>query len=268
MGMRGGMLLVLSLALGCASEPGPQGPPGAPGADAPLAASRGAATSCTTGDRFCDGTTIWRCTRSGLDAEREIDCAAQSRPANPGLCTTDASRCFATAPCCTSTLPQCVWSFFQPDATAGETFTSNASGTESCLPGRAGRPAPLPSGYQAASSCPGSPTLSYAWTKAYDGCPRSYRSLSLAIDRVAVRLGTITLAAAGVPGVTLTLQRSVQQTSGGFYAAEAAGSCSSWTGTIAWISDLPSWRVTINATCAETGKETLKVIGTMSGDEP
>ena len=54
---------------------------------------------------------------------------------------------------------------------------------------------------------------------------------------------------------------------GGLSATVGDVGCYNWTGTMRLDSDLPNWSVTINATCADAGKGSFKVIGTMSGNE-
>lgn len=47
---------------------------------------------------------------------------------------------------------------------------------------------------------------------------------------------------------------------------DATKRCTQWTGTLTWNSDVPSWSVTLDATCSETGKSGIKLVGTFSGD--
>ncbi|MFP2959423.1 hypothetical protein ACLEPN_16680 [Myxococcus sp. 1LA] len=66
------------------------------------------------------------------------------------------------------------------------------------------------------------------------------------------------------PGQTFTLPSS--RASIYLYADRSSGQCSTWTGTVTWHSDVPAWRVSVNATCSETGKGHIQVVGTYSGD--
>jgi hypothetical protein len=45
----------------------------------------------------------------------------------------------------------------------------------------------------------------------------------------------------------------------------SGGSCTSWNGTVTVTADVPSWSVTINATCS-AGNPALQVVGTVSGN--
>jgi len=50
------------------------------------------------------------------------------------------------------------------------------------------------------------------------------------------------------------------------HTADATTSCTAWTGTVTWNSEVPSWSITLDATCGETGKSGIRLIGTFSGD--
>lgn len=50
------------------------------------------------------------------------------------------------------------------------------------------------------------------------------------------------------------------------YSPDSTKSCSQWTGTVSWGSDVPSWSITLNLTCSETGKSGIQLVGTFSGD--
>jgi hypothetical protein len=49
-------------------------------------------------------------------------------------------------------------------------------------------------------------------------------------------------------------------------AGIVGGGCGSWTGTVQFISDAPSWSIAVDATCADQGMANLKFAGTFSGD--
>ena len=56
-------------------------------------------------------------------------------------------------------------------------------------------------------------------------------------------------------GVTLYLTTS-----------DAASTCYSWTGSITLHTDVPTWRVSVDATYSEAGKGGVRLVGTFSGD--
>src|SRR5690606_16169895 len=94
----------------CNGAPGMTGPPGA------------SPVSCTPGQAFCDGSKLWTCTTSGLDAIGGTDCAAD--PASTG---NNPMGCFVTgcapgqAACCRRTNSVANWSFTQPSSFSGST---------------------------------------------------------------------------------------------------------------------------------------------------
>jgi hypothetical protein len=133
------------------------------------------------------------------------------------------------------------WSFSQP-ALVGETYSASA-GTDGLTVGTT-------------KTCLGSGAfgLNYATLYRSSGaCPPSVTLIYPSFDRK--KLPNV-----GVnypfPTDGLTLAAQVGDVT-----------CNSWTGTMRLDSDLPTWSVTINATCADAGKGSFKVIGTMSGNE-
>jgi hypothetical protein len=47
---------------------------------------------------------------------------------------------------------------------------------------------------------------------------------------------------------------------------DATTTCSEWTGTVTWNSEVPSWSITLDATCSEMGKSGIRLVGTFNGD--
>lgn len=66
------------------------------------------------------------------------------------------------------------------------------------------------------------------------------------------------------PGQVFTLPNS--RASIFLFADDNAGQCSNWTGTVTWHSEVPAWSVSVNATCSETGKGHIQIVGTYSGE--
>jgi hypothetical protein len=87
----------------------------------------------------------------------------------------------------------------------------------------------------------------------YSAACASYNSITLQLTRPMRTPGEV---------ISLPDARASLYLSG----TDAAGTCSSWTGTITWNSEVPSWGVTLNATCSETGKSGVRVVGSFSGD--
>lgn len=203
-------------------------------------ATPGNPVSCTPAESFCDGNKVWTCTYSGKDAFVGVDCATQGSATNPGSCATSGCPAGAKA-CCRPQLPIGKWNFSQP-ALVGETYSASAgidgislSTTKICV-GRSGFGLYMATLQRSAGAC------------------------ALASTLIHLRLERDKLPDVGVTYSFPTI---------GVYLVAVAGdvTCNNWTGTLRLDSDLPTWSVTINATCADAGKGSFKVIGTMSGNE-
>ena len=203
-------------------------------------ATPGNPVSCTPAESFCDGNKVWTCTYSGKDAFVGVDCATQGSATNPGSCATSGCPAGAKA-CCRPQLPIGKWNFSQP-ALVGETYSASAgidgislSTTKICV-GRSGFGLYMATLQRSAGAC------------------------ALASTLIHLRLERDKLPDVGVTYSFPTI---------GVYLVAVAGdvTCNNWTGTVRLDSDLPTWSVTINATCADAGKGSFKVIGTMSGNE-
>jgi hypothetical protein len=84
-------------------------------------------------------------------------------------------------------------------------------------------------------------------------CPSTITQISVNFDRAVVSVGsTVNLAAAGKSSL---------------YYNSGTVSCSVWSGTMTLIADIPSWQVSMNATCTQTGMPNVMVVGTMSGNQ-
>ena len=203
-------------------------------------ATPGNPVSCTPAESFCDGNKVWTCTYSGKDAFVGVDCATQGSATNPSNCATSGCPAGAKA-CCRPQLPIGKWNFSQP-ALVGETYSASAgldgislSTTKICV-GRSGFGLYMATLQRSAGAC------------------------ALASTLIHLRLERDKLPDVGVTYSFPTI---------GVYLVAVAGdvTCNNWTGTVRLDSDLPTWSVTINATCADAGKGSFKVIGTMSGNE-
>lgn len=200
-------------------------------------ATPGNPVSCTPAESFCDGAKLWTCTYTGKDATGGFDCATQGSATNPSSCSTSGCPSGAKA-CCRRQLPIGKWNFSQP-AVAGETHSIGSDGF----------------GLSTGKTCTGSGFgLNYAlFQRVTVTCPSSYINILPRFDRKK-------LPNAGVnypfPTDGMTLSATIGDES-----------CYNWMGTMRFDSDLPNWSVTINATCADAGKGSFKVIGTMSGNE-
>lgn len=214
-----------------------------PPSDSPVEsadATPGSPVSCTPAESFCSGNKVWTCTYTGKDATGALDCATQGSATNPSSCSTSGCPSGAKA-CCRPQLPIGKWSFSQP-ALVGETYSASASvdgislsTTKACV-GRSGFGLYMATLQRSSGACALASTL-----------------ISLRLDRE--RLPDV--------GATYSFPTI------GMYLIATAGdvTCNNWTGTMRLDSDLPTWSVTINATCADAGKGSFKVIGTMSGNE-
>ncbi len=208
---------------------GPKGDPGPPGTDTPA--------MCTPGAFFCEENRLWACTKSGTDAAPEARCTGGSANNPIGCFTTNCVP--GDEACCRPTKPVCEWSFTSP-ANSGAYYAGSPPGALFCTP---------PSG--CTDDLTFTAYLSRNTTLACSGAGLDY--LFLNIDRTQASAGqTFTLPD---ERVQLTLN-----------SARRTHSCIRWTGSVTWNADVPSWRVTFNATCGETGKGDIRLVGTWSGD--
>jgi len=218
---------ILLLVLGCSSPStrGEQGPAGPTGPQGPQGIQGPAGTantgiSCTANANFCDGSTLYRCTKSGADATLIQDCTGGSAN-NPMSCTVAG---------CVLAKPTCSYALSAPSL--------SGSGPE-CFP-------PL--------DCTDSDLIAELVLNS-TVCPGVNSQVTITLHRASISPGqTVTLPSAGA-----SLQ--FYQSSNG-----TTTTCFSWTGSVTWDRDVPSWKTTINATCSEPGKGSVKVIGYFQGD--
>lgn len=206
------------------------------------------AINCLPGKAFCVGSQIFVCTLSGADAHFSYDCDAQSgsTPTNVLSCSKDpACPAYNNGACCKRQKVPCSWAFSEP-AINGVPINGSASIIVGGPGLTCGQPAPCNIGTFTASvsGVEGDQTA----------CPSTaqYMSFSFNFARTALSVGqTVTLPLAGANVSFLGRGRS----------------CSSWSGTLHFDSDVPSWSVTANLTCTTSGNTDIKMVGTMSGNE-
>ncbi|WP_241759191.1 collagen-like protein [Pyxidicoccus parkwayensis] len=209
---------------------GPQGPKGDTGTLGPAI--------CTPGESFCEGSSLWACTKSGADAIRTAKCAGGSAT-NPTGCFSDNCPAGDSA-CCRPTKPVCKWSFTNPSA-SGTYYAGYTDGELLCNP----TPAP----------CTDAATFE---VQLYRGggaiqCGTGLNHLSLRLTRPLASPGQVFT----LPDSRVTLSLN---------ALQSNRACSKWTGTVTWNSEVPSWSVALDTRCSEAGKTDLRVTGTWSGD--
>jgi collagen triple helix repeat protein len=217
---------------------GPQGPQGPPGPQGPqgLPGSSGAAI-CSPGVNFCEGTKVWTCTKTGTDAALAGTCEGGSQ-ANPIGCFTDHCLPGQTA-CCRNTKPLCRVNLTVP--AVQKDIYQYIPGDEYCY---------------APSGCTQDTYFSvlYHFNPAGTSCsPTAINSLQVSLKRPLSAPGQVFT----LPSPSVTLVQS---------ASDPTKSCSSWTGSVTWNSEVPSWSVTLNATCSEAGKSDIRFVGTINGD--
>lgn len=217
---------------------GPQGPagPAGPKGDPGPAGSLGPPI-CTPGAFFCEDSTLWACTKSGADAVREASCAGGSAT-NPTGCFTTA--CVpGDAACCRPTKPVCQWSFTNP-ASTGTYYAGNVPGELFCTP---------PSGCAEDTNF-----TTVLFRGAELACsPEVLDYLYVSVDRSQATPGQVF----NLPDARVTLLLNTTKRTGG---------CSQWTGTVTWNAEIPTWRLTFDTTCSESGKGHIRLTGTWSGD--
>lgn len=202
-------------------------------------ATPGNPVSCAPAESFCEGNKVWTCTYSGRDAIGGVDCAAQGSATNPSNCATTGCPSGSKA-CCRRTMPLWKWNFSQP-ALVGEAYVANydqgsvyLSVSKTCNGGGLG--------------------LSMSsLARLQSSCPANITSITAGFDRKKLPNVGVNYS---FPTDGMTLSATIGD-----------ATCFNWTGTMRLDSDLPTWSVTINATCADAGKGSFKVIGTMSGNE-
>lgn len=188
--------------------------------------------ACIPAEVFCVGSRLWTCTYSGKDATGGFDCAAQGTPTNPGVCGTGCPN--GEKACCRRSLPVGEWNFSRPELRGNTGISPSVS-------------------MQAYKTC-GVVSGVYLTHTNVNTCPASSFYIQLSLDRkklpqVGVRY---TFPTEGLGLLVSTVDRTV---------------CSDWKGTVRIDSDLPQWGITIDAACAEVGKETLQVVGSIGGNE-
>lgn len=253
------LLLGLVPACGVEGPPGSQGmqgPPGPPGPQGPMGAmglpGNGSMISCAPGKTFCDGAKIWACTKSGTDAILTMDCAVDLGPAN-GNTATNPFSCFSSScpdsgygsrpgpACCRRTKYLCVASFTSNPALD---FSTHWGAPDGC-------------GIGSGSGCyqTGVPTFGI---QRKVGSEQVYVSLWFFPDKIKPGQ-TVSLAELNSLPPACDGTQAVSVTSGG-------KTCTSWSGSVIWTSPNPSYAVTLDLACTETGKTDMKLKGTFRGD--
>jgi hypothetical protein len=178
-----------------------------------------------------------------VDAFGGIDCSLYGGSAtNPYACTTTMCPPSSNGACCRQTASTCTWSLGGTVPTTGTNLPATAGA--SC-----GAPSTLPAG------CPANvgTFTGYVYLTQSNVCPARINEVTFSINRANLSAGqTATMPATGV---TAQLYDSFDSTK----------NCSTWTGTLTWNSDVPTWKITFSLMCIETGRTGLSVTGTMQG---
>lgn len=184
---------------------------------------------------FCEGNKLWSCTKTGSDAALIADCVGGSAT-NPYGCFSD--NCApGSSSCCRQSKATCRWDFSSP-ATSG-TYFSYVEGKDACVP---------------PSSCAEFGTFQV--TLVSDSSARQCGQSTFSQLNIAIKRPLAT------PGAAIQLPDS--RVSLSFIGTGTT--CGSWTGTVTWNSDVPSYNVSVDATCSESGKGTIRFVGSVSGD--
>lgn len=254
--MRLSVPLLVVIAVGCV--PGPQGEPGPAGRDGPPGpvgppgpggqgfvpldgggTANDAGLLCTPAAMFCEGNRLWTCTRSGLDAIGGADCAAAGSTNNPRICAT--TGClpppYSNGACCRPSKKLCAWSITAPEVLSGDQYDTNPLADQQCT--------------VSGGACAGDPLAVY-FTRKVSVCPAVNYYVTLQLKRPFTAAQAVTL-----PSTNVTLYLTHTDPTKG---------CTAWTGIVTPVSDVPSYSVSIDATCSETGKSAIRVTGTFSGD--
>lgn len=228
-------------AQGAKGDTGPQGAQG-PKGDTGLQGPPGATAPqiCTPGEPFCEDNTVWACTKTGTDAILSQRCASGS-PTNPTGCFTTGCSINQGA-CCRPERPVFFWNFTTPAESGSLYLPGVITGVGEFY------------GSAPSEPCPGSTDNFYVSLTRYrvGACtePSAFENFSIQISRPLT-----------TPDKVYTLPNSniIMRHLG-------SASCSSWTGSVTWHSDTPNWKISINATCSETGKTGIRLVGTLNGE--
>jgi hypothetical protein len=103
--------------------------------------------------------------------------------------------------------------------------------------------------------CPGQGSFGVTWVASTQSCPSLDYYFTISIDRAQGSAGTL---------FALPTASAVRVS----YSAHTPDSvyCSSWTGTVNWIADVPSWKLSADLTCSEAGKSAIRITGSFQGD--
>ncbi len=215
---------------------GPQGPAGPPG---PAGGASDGGYACKPLSSWCEGSFLYTCTRSGLD-QTGYNCGQYSNDLYDYVCAPKCPGQDAGTPCCALTYKgtRCAFNLTAPEVIQGNSGTPNTN---------CGAPA----------ACAQDPELSFYVNRTLQACPSRTYYLRVDVERGKVPFGVAT--ALPNPGVYL----SYSSTGGG------PASCSQWTGTLTPVSDVPNWRVNVNASCtsklSDGGVNPVQVQGSFNG---
>ncbi|WNG42490.1 collagen-like protein [Archangium violaceum] len=222
-------------------DPGPQGPQGPAGPPG----SSGGTPMCTPGASFCEGSKLWACTKTGTDAVLTSTCSSGSATNPAGCFTTECPP--GTAGCCRTSKPTCSWNLTTP-AMSGSSYGTDVNGS-TILPPTGGA---LCSVFPV---CSGADLTVMFYPIGLSTVCGTSNYVHMVLQRSQIAPGErITL-----PSSRVSLSINNPQ--------DLTKKCYAWTGTVTWNSDVPSWSVTLDATCSETGKSSIKLVGTFSGDQ-
>ncbi|NTX54532.1 collagen-like protein [Myxococcus sp. CA039A] len=225
---------------------GVQGPKGDTGAQGPMGPMGQAPQLCTPGESFCEGTSLWSCTRTGTDAVLGMKCEGDGTATNPMGCFTTGCNGNAAA-CCRTVKPTCHWNLTSPSSTgvfyeASTYSTTPTTGEWFCSPPT----------YCATDD--GFDVSLTHFTSRAPTCGVAFTGVSFRIKRPLPAPGTVyTLPDSRVTSIRLNSQLPTS-------------ACGSWTGRLTWNSEVPTWSVSLDLTCSETGKSHIRLVGTFGGD--
>lgn len=208
-------------------EVGPIGPKGDTGPAGPAGALP---KVCTPDEAFCEGATMRVCTRTGRDSVRLATCAGSA--SNAGKCI---AKCADGEPCCGREKATCTAAMTHPVGFTVETFGTDAN------------PDPAGNCTVSASPCPGAGWLSVRVVGQPGGCGTAY-DYAISYDRNRIGPGqSVPLPSAAV-GVT-------------------AFGCVAWAGDATFWTDVPGWKVSIDAACTAGPANGRRLRGVISGTQ-
>lgn len=173
---------------------------------------------------------LYTCTRSGED-QTGYDCAQFGGAYSCRPCSRlDGGVCCETLAAATG--PRCKFSLTAPDVTSGSDYSP-------------------PNNCSAPSACTAD-TFTVGTSHIVSACPSKSYSVYFTVDRAKAPFGT----SYALPRAGIALS----------YSVTGAPGCYKWSGSMNLVSDVPSWKVVVDATCTDTDSDGKPIMVRVTGE--